>query len=106
MSIRYRPYALWLSVRTRRRKRASFIVRLSGDLQFRLGRRFGRPNLFQMRSFYLAYRNVLQTLSGQSIDGLSQTHFATICANGIRRLTRGLASLRIDYQPLSDPWAI
>jgi hypothetical protein len=37
------------------------IVRLSSDLQSRFGRGFGRANLFQMRSFYLTYRNILQT---------------------------------------------
>jgi hypothetical protein len=47
-------------------KRAGYgeelIVRLSSDLQSR----FGRANLFQMRSFYLAYRNILGTPSGES----------------------------------------
>jgi len=42
------------------------IVRLSSDLQSRFGRGFGRANLFQMRSFYLAYRNILWTPSGES----------------------------------------
>jgi len=41
------------------------IVRLSGDLQSRFGRGFGRSNLFQMRAFYLAYREILQTSSRQ-----------------------------------------
>jgi len=41
------------------------IVRLSSDLQSRFGRGFGRANLFQMRSFYLAYRNILRTPSGE-----------------------------------------
>ena len=45
------------------------IVRLSSDLQSRFGRGFGRANLFQMRSFYLTYRNILQTPSGESIPG-------------------------------------
>lgn len=42
------------------------IVRLSGDLQARFGRGFGRANLFQMRAFYLAYREILQSASGES----------------------------------------
>ncbi len=42
------------------------IVRLSGDLQARFGRGFGRANLFQMRAFYLAYREIVQTASGES----------------------------------------
>jgi DUF1016 N-terminal domain len=45
------------------------IVRLSSDLRSRFGRGFGRANLFQMRSFYLAYRNILQTPSGESAPG-------------------------------------
>ena len=51
-------------------KRAAYgeelVVRLSGDLHSRFGRGFGRANLFQMRSFYLAYRDILQTASGES----------------------------------------
>jgi predicted nuclease of restriction endonuclease-like (RecB) superfamily len=42
------------------------IVRLSKDLQSRFGRGFGRANLFQMRAFYLAYRAIIQTTSGES----------------------------------------
>ncbi len=41
------------------------IVRLSSDLQSRFGRGFGRANLFQMRAFYLAYREILQIASGE-----------------------------------------
>ena len=41
------------------------IVRLSGDLQSRFGRGFGRANLFQMRAFYVAYREILQIASGE-----------------------------------------
>lgn len=59
------------------------IVRLSADLQSRFGRGFGRANLFQMRSFYLAYRDTFQTMSGESaaiprkvqtLSGLSAVH--------------------------------
>lgn len=39
--------------------REALIVRLSVDLQTRFGRGFGWANLFQMRSFYLAYRSIL-----------------------------------------------
>ncbi len=44
-------------------------MRLSSDLQSRFGRGLGRANLFQMRSFYLAYRNILQMPSGESAPG-------------------------------------
>jgi predicted nuclease of restriction endonuclease-like (RecB) superfamily len=43
----------------------TLIVRLSRDLQARFGRGFGRANLFQMRGFYLAYREILQIPSGE-----------------------------------------
>ncbi len=42
------------------------ILRLSRDLQARFGRGFGRANLFQMRAFYFAYREIVQTASGES----------------------------------------
>jgi hypothetical protein len=42
------------------------IDRLSRDLTARLGRGFGRRNLFQMRAFYLAYSEIVQTPSAQS----------------------------------------
>lgn len=38
---------------------------LSVDLTARFGRGFRRSNLFQIRAFYLAYPNIVQTLSGQ-----------------------------------------
>ena len=42
------------------------VVQLSRDLQSRFGRGFGRANLFQMKAFFLAYRDIVQTLSGVS----------------------------------------
>jgi predicted nuclease of restriction endonuclease-like (RecB) superfamily len=42
------------------------IERLSRDLTSRFGRGFGRSNLFQIRAFYLAYREILQTKPGLS----------------------------------------
>jgi len=42
------------------------IRRLSADLQARFGRGYGRANLFQMKSFYLGHREILQTASGKS----------------------------------------
>jgi predicted nuclease of restriction endonuclease-like (RecB) superfamily len=46
------------------------VVNLSRDLQARFGRGFGRANLFQMKAFFLAYREIVQTVSGLS-DGKS-----------------------------------
>lgn len=40
--------------------------RLSRDLSERLGRGFSRRNVFQMRQFYLTYREKVQTVSAQS----------------------------------------
>lgn len=42
------------------------IDRLSEDLTAKFGRGFGRSNLFQMRAFYLAFSEIVQTASGQS----------------------------------------
>lgn len=39
------------------------VARLSKDLTMRFGRGFSRTNVFQMRQFYLAYREKIQTLS-------------------------------------------
>ena len=42
--------------------------RLSRDLTAKFGRGFGRSNLFQMRAFYCAYPQIIQTVSGQFED--------------------------------------
>jgi predicted nuclease of restriction endonuclease-like (RecB) superfamily len=42
------------------------VERLSADLTSRFGRGFGRRNLFQIRAFYIAYRDILQTPSALS----------------------------------------
>lgn len=41
------------------------IESLSIDLTAKFGRGFGRSNLFQMRAFYCAYPQIVQTVSGQ-----------------------------------------
>lgn len=41
------------------------IESLAADLTARFGRGFGRRNLFQMRAFYLAYPQIVQTASAQ-----------------------------------------
>lgn len=41
------------------------IDQLAHDLTDRFGRGFSRTNVFQMRQFYLAYRTIIQTPSGQ-----------------------------------------
>ena len=49
------------------------IEQLSSDLRKRYGRGFGRSSLFQIRAFYLAYREKVQTVFGQSLDQKVQT---------------------------------
>jgi hypothetical protein len=50
------------------------VRQLSNDLTARFGRGFGRANLFQMRAFYLAYRDIVQTASGlSSRSSIAQT---------------------------------
>ena len=44
----------------------ALVERLARDLTRRFGRGFGRRNLFQMRSFYLAYPQIVQTVSARS----------------------------------------
>ena len=44
---------------------AAIVDRLAEDLTGRFGRGFGRRNLFQMRSFYLRYPEIVQTASAQ-----------------------------------------
>ncbi len=56
------------------------VQRLSQDLTHRFGRGFGRSNLFQMRAFYLAYSQKVQTASGQ-LEGLfplSWSHYVKL----------------------------
>jgi len=54
------------------------IPKLSADLQARFGRGYGRANLFQMKAFYLAHREILQTASGQSADGANLGKVSTV----------------------------
>ena len=50
------------------------IDRLSSDLMARFGRGFSRSNVFQMRQFYLAHLEIVQTASGQlETAGIVQT---------------------------------
>jgi hypothetical protein len=43
----------------------TLVRRLAADLTARFGRGFGRSNLYQMRSFFLVYREIVQAPSGQ-----------------------------------------
>src|SRR5262249_30463521 len=76
------------------------IERLSGDLASRFGRGFGRSNLFQMRAFYLAYRDILQTPSG--LSGLRTGIEKVPTLSGQSAIAGGLAGLAVRF-PL--PWS-
>jgi predicted nuclease of restriction endonuclease-like (RecB) superfamily len=52
--------------RTRADYAQELVDRLAADLTKRFGRGFGRRNLFQMKAFYLAYPEIVQTASAQS----------------------------------------
>jgi len=56
------------------------VGRLAADLTSRFGRGFGRRNLFQMRAFYLAYREILQTTSAPSAPGAGPRKVQTLSA--------------------------
>ncbi len=65
----------------------ALIDRLSADLTARFGRGFGRSNLMAMKSFFLAYRDIVQTPSGQSFP-LPWSHYVrllTVKADEARR---------------------
>jgi predicted nuclease of restriction endonuclease-like (RecB) superfamily len=104
------------------------VVQLSRDLQTRFGRGFGRANLFQMRAFFLAYRDIVrtasgvsskpslpknvQTLSGQSFEPGSivavATHFRLPWSHYVRLLSvRNLEARRFyEEEALRGGWTI
>lgn len=53
------------------------IEQLAKDLSARFGRGFGKSNLFDMRAFYLAYANILQTAPGRSALASADEKFQT-----------------------------
>jgi len=76
------------------------ISRLSCDLQSRFGRGYGKVNLSQMRSFYLAHRQILQTASEESQLGLVRKKFRTASEEFLGREELALVAGRF---PL--PWS-
>jgi predicted nuclease of restriction endonuclease-like (RecB) superfamily len=76
------------------------IVRLSDDLQTRFGRGFGRANLFQMRAFYLAYREILQIASGESTSADALRKVQTVSGQSLGH--EGIAALA---ERLPLPWS-
>lgn len=76
------------------------IERLADDLTSRFGRGFGRTNLFQIRAFYLAYRDILQTPSGLSAATASPEKVQTL--SGQSRIPTALRDVAARF-PL--PWS-
>lgn len=65
------------------------LKRLSYDLTSKYGRGFAKSNLYQMRSFYMAFQNIFQTASGKS-DSLDSSGGLDIfqTASGISELQK------------------
>jgi predicted nuclease of restriction endonuclease-like (RecB) superfamily len=76
------------------------VVNLSRDLQARFGRGFGRANLFQMKAFFLAYRDIVQTGSGLSVADAPAAIVQT--ASGQSSATSGLATIAARFKL---PWS-
>jgi predicted nuclease of restriction endonuclease-like (RecB) superfamily len=77
------------------------VPRLATDLTQRFGRGFGRTNLFQMRAFFLARRDIVQAPSGQSAlprEGSEKVQ----TASGLSRDAASLGELAARF-PL--PWS-
>ena len=76
------------------------VVNLSSDLQARFGRGFGRANLFQMKAFFLAYRDTVQTGSGLS-EGDAPAEIVQT-ASGQSPTAAGLAAVAARFKL---PWS-
>jgi predicted nuclease of restriction endonuclease-like (RecB) superfamily len=76
------------------------IPRLSVDLQARFGRGYGRANLFQMKAFYLAHREILQTASGQLADGAAREKVQTVSRQFLEPEEMALVASRLRL-----PWS-
>ena len=74
------------------------VIKLSRNLQARFGRGFGRANLFQMKAFFLAYREMVQTVSGLS-EGDGPAKIVQI-ASGKSGAAAGLAAVAARFNRL------
>ena len=81
---------------------AALVDRLATDLTARFGRGFGRRNLFQMRAFYLAYREIPQTVSAQS-TGLPAVAIVQTTSALSAAMTRAGGRAEVPAFPL--PWS-
>lgn len=70
---------------------------LAADLTARLGRGFGRRNLFQMRALYLTYPAILQTASAQSALPATGTIVQTPSAQSAETMATLATHLRLPW---------
>ena len=80
------------------------IKHLASDLTAQLGCGFGRRNLFQMRAFYHARPDILQTASADSSDAgvvAQQGFHARRCSNQLSRTRRGTGAAEIKDTPFT-----
>jgi predicted nuclease of restriction endonuclease-like (RecB) superfamily len=85
---------------------AALIDRLATDLTTRFGRGFGRRNLFQMRAFYLAYREIPQTVSAQSPGLPAAAIVQTASARSVARTRAGgYLELPVELPAFPLPWS-
>jgi predicted nuclease of restriction endonuclease-like (RecB) superfamily len=103
-------------------RRASYgeelVAKLAKDLTTRFGRGFSRTNVFQMRQFFLAYRDKIQTMSElsgpepivQTPSGLSpiSSAFSLSWSHDVRLLTVPEAQARNYYESesLRGGWSV
>ncbi|MDP3258983.1 MAG: PDDEXK nuclease domain-containing protein [Thermodesulfovibrionales bacterium] len=80
------------------------IERLSSDLTERFGRGFGRRNLFQIRSFYLSYSSIVQTLSAQFGSPVSSQKSQTLSGFFIEQsgITKGQTASAQFKKPIAQ----
>lgn len=57
---------------------ANVIAKLAKELTAEYGKGFTKSNLYSFYSFYKAYPEIFQTLSGKSVDLLSWSHYAIL----------------------------
>lgn len=84
----------------------ALLKRLSGDLTSAYGRGFAKSNLYQMRSFYLAYQDIFQTLSGKSDSPeLSYITEKFQTPSGKSRLGSAKLDLQVFVSTFPLPWS-
>jgi hypothetical protein len=84
------------------------VVRLGNDLTRHFGRGFGWRNLFQMRSFYLAYPDILQTVSAKSDLTKVTSHFPLPWSHYVKLLSIEKPEARRFYEAeaLRGGWSV